>query len=45
MDLLSIVIKLSKGFILLLIIKLGFGRNNIVIKLILFIKSFFVNLP
>ena len=44
-DLLGVIVKLSKGSILPPVIKLGFGRNNIVVKLILFIKSFFVDLP
>jgi hypothetical protein len=43
-DLLGVIIKLPKGSILPLVIKLGFGGNSIVIKLILFIKSFFVDL-
>jgi hypothetical protein len=45
MDLLGVIIKLSKGSILPPVIKLGFGGNSIVVKLILFIKSFFVDLP
>jgi hypothetical protein len=44
-DLLGVIIKLSKGSILPPVIKLGFGGNSIVVKLILFIKSFFVDLP
>jgi hypothetical protein len=44
-DLLGVIIKLPKGSILPPVIKLGFSGNNIVVKLILFIKSFFVNLP
>lgn len=44
-DLLSIIIKLPKGSILPPVIKLGFSGNSIVVKLILFIKSFFINLP
>jgi hypothetical protein len=43
-DLLGVIVKLLKGSILPLVIKLGFGGNNIVVKLILFIKSFFVDL-
>jgi hypothetical protein len=44
-DLLGVIIKLLKGFILPPVIKLGFGGNSMVVKLILFIKSFFVDLP
>jgi hypothetical protein len=44
-DLLGVVVKLPKGSILPLVMKLGFGGNSMVVKLILFIKSFFVDLP
>jgi hypothetical protein len=43
-DLLGVIVKLPKGSILPLVIKLGFGGNSMVVKLILFIKSFFVDL-
>jgi len=44
-DLLGVIVKLPKGSILPPVMKLGFGGNSIVVKLILFIKSFFVDLP
>jgi hypothetical protein len=44
MDLLGVVVKLPKGSILPPVMKLGFGGNSMVVKLILFIKSFFVDL-